>query len=91
MIFSDLIRSAESIILTLQLLEVGLHIAQLRVQVSDLLPLLFHGALNNMHELYIYFQGGIQKDLGRNPKKNQKEVHSTLNNVNGYGFGYGYI
>ena len=47
MIFSDLIRSAESIILTLQLLEVGLHIAQLRVQVSNLLPLLLHGALNN--------------------------------------------
>ena len=42
---SDLIRSAESVILALQLLEVGLHVAQLRVQVPDLLPLLFDGAL----------------------------------------------
>ena len=44
-IFSDLIRSAESVILALQLLKVGLHVAQLRVQVPDLLPLLFDGAL----------------------------------------------
>ena len=44
-IFSDLIRSAESVILALQLLEVGLHVAQLRVEVTDLLPLLFDGAL----------------------------------------------
>ena len=42
---SDLIRSAESVILALQLLEVGLHVAQLRVQVPDVLPLLFDGAL----------------------------------------------